>query len=342
MGGGVTEPPGPDGRREPVEATTIDRLVDGIYPAMALLAGLQLDLFSVIAAGASTCGEIAAAVEGDAPKTRLLLDALVAAGLLEKASGRYSVTDEAHDHLVSSSPWSRQAGHHVLATLWSAALHSAESVRTGRAAQPQNYSALAEDEAESFLRGLTSDAASIARRCLDVVDIRPGQRVVDIGGGGGGAAMAFVDAAPQVTATVVELANIANASRTIIDSAGYRDRVQVVTADATEEVPGEHDVAWVSLVTQTLDPNGAEALISNASRALSPSGTLHLVNVVVDTSRVRPPRAALFNTALLNLYDGGQAYTVADYERWLRSAGLSSIRWTPLNDMVRLVSARRA
>ena len=347
MGPGVNDAPtvpreraGQLPERVPVPSTTIDGLVDGVYPAMALLAALQLDLFSQLLEPAGAAA-VARSAGLDLTKTQQLLDAVVAAGLLIKNQGRYALTAESRDHLTRTSPWSRVEGHRVLCTLWSAALHTADSLRSGRAGGSLDYERLDVPEAVDLLRGLRPDAVKLALAMLDKLELRAGDRLVDVGGGSGGAAAAFADAVPGLQATVVELPNIARATRLLIEESGHAQQVRVLASDATTEVPGQYDAAWICLVTQTLAPAAAEALIANAAAALAPGGAMHLLNVVVDPSRHEPARAALFNVALLNLYDGGQAYSTADYERWLRNAGFSALRWHSVNDMIRMVSARR-
>ena len=325
--------------RQPTPSTTIDRLVDGVYPAMALLAAMQLDLFSAVAEGAPSSDEVARARGLDPSRTQVLLDALVAAELLTKKSGRYNLTNEAADHLVTSSPWSRVGGHEVLSMLWSASLATAESVRAGGPAQPHDYAKMPASEALDLLRGLRPDAANMATAMLDDLQLERSMAIADVGGGGGGAACAFVDLVAGVTATVVELPNIAGVSRTLLAEAGRAD-IEVVEADCTDHIPGNYDRIWAQFVTQTMGPSEAEALVLASAKALRPGGSIHLVSIVVDAARTSPTRAALFNIALTNIYHGGRAHSIADYDRWLRAAGMTQISWTPVNDMIQMVSAR--
>lgn len=320
-------------------STIIDRLVDGVYPAMALVAAMQLDLFSTLAAGPRDAVAISAERELDAARTRILLDALTATGLLSRDGGRYALTEESRTYLTNDSPWSRVAGGRVLDELWRASLGSAETVRSGRPASALDYGEMTGAEAEELFEGLRADAAATAARMLEHLWRPEPRAVLDLGGGAGGAASTFADHGPRAKVDVLELPNLVAVAEQLLSRRGEH-RVDVVGADATVEVPGSYDLIWALFVTQTMGPTEAEALICNASRALSPGGRLALVNVVVDPTRIGPPRAALFSLALMNLYDGGQAYSTADYERWLRSAGLPDVEWHAVNDTVRMVVGR--
>src|SRR6516165_12839220 len=62
---------------------TIETLADAVYPSFAMLAGMELDLFTPLKDGPLTAEEIAGAAGTDRDKTVPLLQALVAIGLLK-------------------------------------------------------------------------------------------------------------------------------------------------------------------------------------------------------------------------------------------------------------------
>ncbi|MDG2112470.1 MAG: class I SAM-dependent methyltransferase [Actinomycetota bacterium] len=324
----------------PVPSTTIDGLVDGVYPAMALVAAMQLDLLSPLSEGPRNAGHLAAARDLDPTRVRILLDALTVVGLLTRDAGRYGLTPESSTYLTTDSPWSRVAGGRVLHELWSATLETAVTVGSGNAPGSVDYTKLDSDDAVGFFEGLRGDAGAIAERMLPLLDVPQDGALLDLGGGAGGAASAFAGLRPDLAVKVLELPNLIAATEQLM---ARRDehRIEIVAANATVEVPGEYDLIWSLFVTQTLGPDAAEQVVANAAKALRPSGRLAFVNVVVAPSRIEPPRAALFNLALMNLYDGGQAYSTADYERWLRSAGLRDIAWHDVNDTIRMVTATK-
>ena len=65
-----------------MSAGRIDELAAGVYPAMALLAGMQLDVFSLLGEGAKSAGELADELGVGTGRLNTLLLALVGAGLL--------------------------------------------------------------------------------------------------------------------------------------------------------------------------------------------------------------------------------------------------------------------
>jgi len=110
---------------------TIDALRWGADAAFALLAGMQLDLFTALQRGPQTPPQLAATLGVGAGRLRLLLYALVAAGLLTDQDGCVANTPEAQHFLVQGTPTSLGPLHHNLAAQWAFKLHTAASIRTG-------------------------------------------------------------------------------------------------------------------------------------------------------------------------------------------------------------------
>ena len=79
---------------------TIQALRWGVDAAFAMLAGLQLDVFTPLQGGPLTPAQLAEAIGVGPVRLRLLLYALVAAGLLTEQDGRFANTPEAQHFLV--------------------------------------------------------------------------------------------------------------------------------------------------------------------------------------------------------------------------------------------------
>src|SRR5215467_15105236 len=82
---------------------TINKLRFAADAAFAMLAGMQLDVFTPLKDDPLTAEEIASAIGVFPGRLRLLLYCLVAAGLLTEKDGRFSNTAEAAEFLVKGS-----------------------------------------------------------------------------------------------------------------------------------------------------------------------------------------------------------------------------------------------
>src|SRR3990172_8470710 len=83
---------------------TIEKLASAVYPSFAMLAGMQLDLFTPLKDGPMTAAQLAAALGVRADKLQPLLYALVAAGLLTVDGDLFSNPPEASHFLVRGKP----------------------------------------------------------------------------------------------------------------------------------------------------------------------------------------------------------------------------------------------
>jgi hypothetical protein len=99
---------------------TINKLRFAADAAFAMLAGMQLDVFTPLRSGPMTAEEIANALCVSAERLRLLLYCLVAAGLLTEYESRFSNTPEANQFLVKGAPSYMGNVHANLAIRWAA------------------------------------------------------------------------------------------------------------------------------------------------------------------------------------------------------------------------------
>src|SRR5262249_22812199 len=121
---------------------TIEKLVNAVYPSFAMLAGMQLDVFTPLHDGARSAEHLAQMLGVPPAKLSQLLYALVVAGLLTVDGDRFANTPEAHAFLVRGRPAYRGGTHEGLVLRWHAALQTAETIRTGSPQAKQDYAAM--------------------------------------------------------------------------------------------------------------------------------------------------------------------------------------------------------
>ena len=310
----VSQAPTPD---------TINRLTGGVFPAFALLAGMQLVVFTPLKDGPKSAADVATVIGADAGKLELLMYALVAADLLEVNDGAFSNTPEAGHFLVKGL--GGYMGHRgaFFHARWSETLNTAESVRTGKAQAKLEFSEMSEQDLESFLIGLHPETVAAGRGLANKFDFSSRKSLIDIAGGTGGLSIAMLEENAQLRATVLDLPTVTSITQKFVDESSVADRIGVVSGNAVDgPISGTYDVAVLKAFIQVLSEDECRRAIQTVSRALEPGGDLYILGRVLDDSREAPKSSALINLVFLNVYDGGQAYTESQHRRWLEEAGL--------------------
>jgi ubiquinone/menaquinone biosynthesis C-methylase UbiE len=325
------------------EENPIEKIATSVYPPFALLAGMQLDLFTPLKDGPMNAEQIAATIGVGSAKLKALLYALVVAGFLNVEEEFFSNTDAANRFLVKGSPSCVVDIHELLSTMWNAALKTAESIRTGLPQAKLNYSDMSQDELRRFFLGEHPYAVEYGRDLVERYDFSPYTTLLDVGGGSGGLAIAVTEACPHIKATIVDLPKITPITQYYIDQAGAGNRVKVLPADAVRgPLSGSYDVAVMSAFIQVLSPDDACCAIKNVSKVMSPGGEIYIRGYgIIDDSRTSPQKLVGFNLVYINVYDEGQAYTEQEHKDWLEEAGFSNFRCAILMDGSSIITARK-
>jgi ubiquinone/menaquinone biosynthesis C-methylase UbiE len=295
------------------------KMDNAIYPSLATLAGIQLQLFQGLLPGPLAASELATAMSLDVSKLTPLLYALVRAGLLTLRDDRFANTAEAAYYLNPTSP------HYVgsyYEGFWLATLKTADSVRTGRpSAQPQS----AEDLSRYFATiGSGRDGGA---EIIELFDINQHTTLLDVGGGLGGSAILLAESYPHLRVTIVDLPRVLPLTRQYLAEHDTSGRVDCIEADVVHGLlKGRFDAAVVSRFLHVLSPEEARQALGNIAQVINPGGTIYITStLILDETRTSPDVAVYLSLALINLDQGGQAHTEIEYRTWLTEAGFVDV-----------------
>jgi SAM-dependent methyltransferase len=306
----------------PPRPDTIEKLAAAVYPSFAMLAGMQLDVFTPLAGGALRAEQIAQAIGVGVVKLKPLLYALVVAGLLVVKDDLFSNSPEASEFLVQGRPTYIGIRHYAYLRRWRSMLQVGECIRTGSPQGRLNYAAMSKDELESFYRGTYTEAAATGRYLLAHRDLSGYRRLADVGGGSGGLAITIARAYPGLQVTVVDLPTTTPITQRYVEDAGIAERVRVQAVDIVNEpLLGSFDVAVMRGLLIVLTPAQARRAIRNVSSGLEPGGAIFIVGWILDDSRVSPAELVAYNLHFINSLDEGQLYTEGELRGWLAEAG---------------------
>ncbi len=310
----------------------INQHLANVYPSLAMMAGMQLELFTAIGDAGENLESLAMMLDLKAIKLRPLLYALVCANLLSLAGNTFRNTEETKEFLIKGKPRYIGGMHSAYSDLWASTMHTAESIRTGRPQAEHNFSSMSKNELRAFIRGLDAGASATARRLQKEFQMGRFNDVLDAGGGSGGLAIALAQICPKLKLTVAELANVAPITRECIDERKLGARITVTECDlVNQKIQGSYDAIVMRSVLQVLSPEEARSALSNAVNGLKPKGEFFMVGRMLDDSRLTPLDSVAVNVMFLNVYQNGQAYTEGEYKEFFKLAGLSGMTRTLLS-----------
>ncbi len=311
---------------------SIDALYMSAYPAFALLAAIQLDLFSALARGKATAEQVAARLDVSPGRLAPLLNALVVVGLVEKTDDHYTNGAEAQATLVRGQPGYLEGIGELYLDRYCAALGAAQSIREARPSAKKDFSAMNPEEAKAFFAGMFTRAMKAGLDLARRADFSGCGSIVDAGGGSGGLAVGLCRALPGLRVTVADLAPVLPIAQERIAAAGLADRVQLVEADLlAAPLPGRYDAAVVRSVLQVMSDENAGRALANVASAVRPGGRVLVLGRMLDDSGLAPEESVFFNLVFISLYQDGRAYTEAQYRRWFEGAGVSGVQRVPLD-----------
>ena len=324
----------------PPQPETIARLSEAVFPSFAMLAGMQLDVFSPLEDGPLDSAQIAAAIQVDSAKLGPLLYALVAAGLLQVEDGLFSNTSEAAHFLVRGRPNFLGERHYLWADIWHAVLQTGKTIRSGHAQAIHDFSAMSTEELEAFFRGLHPNALADGKNFANNRDLSSCRTLLDVGGGSGGVAIGLCEAHPALQATILDLPPVVPIAVEMATEAGLSDRISGLAADMlAAPPPGGFDIATARAFFQVLSEDQCRQAAHAIAGSLLPGGRLFLVGLVTGDSGLEPEIAVAMNMVFLNTFENGQAHSESLHRSWLSEAGFSGIERTPFLAGYSLISA---
>ena len=310
--------------------------VNAFQRTEALRAGVELDLFTHVAAGRQTAAEIAAACGASPRGARILADYLTVVGFLRKDGDRYALTPDADAFLNRNSPaYLGGALEFLLAPelrecfreLPAAVCKGGTATSVEGTVSPDNPVWVAFARAMAPIMRLPAEL--LAGLVGDPTD-RP-LRVLDVAAGHGLFGLAVARRYPKATVTALDWPGVLAVAAENAKQAGVADRHTLLPGDAfTVDWGGPYDVVLLTNFLHHFDVPTCKRLAARAHAALAPGGRALTLEFIPNPDRVSPPATAGFALTMLATTAAGDAYTFAEYERIFAAAGFARSEFHPL------------
>ena len=313
--------------------------------AKAILAANELGLFNALAAGPLTCAELAQVIGADERGVERLTDALAASGYLSVRGRRCRLSRVSRKWLIRSSP--KYIGHMLehVNDLWAVWGNLEQAVITGGPPADDYQDWLRSEEyrwmldrhivglrdaarlsAPEILRAVRLPQSKTARGAKEAPGAGSELRLLDIGGGHGGYAIAFCDKYPGLKATVFELEATARIGRRIVEREAMSERVRFQTGDfLSDDFGSGYAAALYFNILHNYSEADNRLVLEKAYRALRPGGVLAAWDMFKRESGAAEMIPALMALHML-VSSGGTSYLIEEVDGWLREIGFSAIR----------------
>jgi protein-L-isoaspartate O-methyltransferase len=293
----------------------------GYQRAMVLFAGLKLGVFRGLAAGGCDASALARRIGADSGKLSILLDALAALGLVGKRGRIYRNAQAARELLL---PGSRSMESLLLHHLdgWGEWGRLPSTIRAGR--KPRGGAQATWDE--NFLRGMEENARDRAAAVAGRIPLRPGDRVLDLGGGPGTYAVAWADACPGAEITVFDTPATLRVARKILRGKGAYGQVCLAEGDFLKDpLGGPYDFVWISQILHAYPEPDCVRLLRRARSALVQGGQVAVQEFLLAEGKTSPPGPVFFSVHMVAVTGGGRAYTAREIAAMMKAAGFRKI-----------------
>lgn len=309
----------------PPPPNIVRKLNFDLYPSLAYLAALELDVFTALKDGPLDAAGLAERIKADPKRIRNLLFVLVETGLLLLDGDKFANSAEAQHYLVRGSPRSLAGVYEQFKLVARIALeHTVTSIRTG---VPQaRWMDLPDADKTTWLRGLRPQNDLTALDLMRLWDWKSYRTFADLAGGAGELSIALTKQLPELRATIFEHEGTVPITRKLIAEVGASDRVSVVQADVIDgKLEGTFDAAAMRFFLQMLPADTARKAIRNAVSILKPGGALYVCDLILDDSRTTPSDIVRVGVVFLNIFDSEEIFAESDYREWMTSAGLVDV-----------------
>jgi SAM-dependent methyltransferase len=291
-----------------------------------LLTAVTLDVFSAIDAAPKTTAEIAQRIGANPHALELLLNALVAIGLLTKDSDRFANTAVAQTYLVKTAPG--YVGHLLILhdAEWNNWGKLAETIKTGRSPVTRHVFETDPELAANVLAVLNrigeQSGPALARR----LSLDAARTMLDLGGGAGTNAIAFCTVYPNLTATVFDLPQTLRVAERTIKEAKLEHRIRLQAGDFNRDpLGGPYDFVLMSDILHYQDEVMNAALVRKVYSHLCPGGRLVIKDRFLDETGTSPAWTTAFAVHILVNTEKGRCYRTADVCRWMTEAGFVEV-----------------
>lgn len=314
-------PPRPSPMPEEPALGRLRTLLSGYQVTAALHAAYANGVFQELHRRPQSAQDVARACAIDPRGTEILLDALVAVGVLHRHGPTYVVPRDMATYLVPGVDGDSTGLIEMVPDMMHAWTDLSRGLKDGTPRYRLTSEALLAGDPERvkrYIRAVHTGSREAARRVAEMSPLLPGSSLLDIGGGSGIFAAEFAKRTPELKAYLFDLPPTLEVARTILRAEGMEDAIEYTPGDYRHDpFPGPVDAVLISNVLQTESEENALLILKKAHEAMRPGGTLLIHGTMSESSGPIPPAVAFHSLTMFVLFDEGRSWSAEKILEWL-------------------------
>ncbi|MGA9899680.1 MAG: methyltransferase [Terriglobales bacterium] len=301
----------------------VDQMIRGYMPSRCILTALELDIFTAVGDGASA-EQIGTRIHANARAVGMLLNALVALGLLSKSGDDYANTPESARFFVQGSKDNHRNGLLHSANIWHRWSTLTDAVRRGTCIPIDRDNA--PEWTRNFIAGMQRSAKDRAPLVVKALGTTGVHRILDLGGGSGAYSIAFAKACPEVQCEILDVPEVVPLTAEYVSKAGVSAQVSLRTRDMLQDDFGSgYDIIMLNAICHMFSESQNREIFRRAHHALAPNGRLVVQDFILNPDKTGPQHAALFSLNMLVATEAGASYSEFEYTQWMKAAGFTEV-----------------
>lgn len=316
--------------KQRLDTTRLQKIAQAYWESAALMAAVELEIFTAIAHGHDTIPAVAKSIGITERNAERILTVLAAMTLLSREGERFTNAPDVQRFLVKDGE--RYAGPWILFTKprWTAFGELSDRLRRKEENKLGAYVDFSVDDARRYHAATYSIGMGAARLFSRSVDLTGRKKLLDLGGGSGAYSIVATKTYPGLKAIVLDLPPVAVVANEYIAANDAADRVSTLPGDFTStEFPSGVDVVVMASNLPQYEPDLIRLVVRKAFAALEPGGEMHLIGETLHDDRNGPLSAALWGLNEAVQGSTGLAHTEAEVKGYLQGAGFADVAVHP-------------
>jgi len=331
-------------------AEDVSHIAFGFMASKALFAGLHIDVFTLLAAGAKSSKQIADEAEIPMNRVTTLMTALTSVGLVDRDDEDeiYSNSPGAEAFLAKGAKYEfgdylRYQIDQQMYPLLGQLNEVLDGTLDPDSIDSYQHWMADPEQASIYCEAQHAGSLGPGRTLARLVDLSEADTLLDVGGGTGAMSIRLLEAYPKLISTIIDFPNVAEIGWQFIATAGMVDRIRYIPSNAlVAEWPKEQGAILMSYLFSGIPGAEVSRLVDYAFDCLAAGGSFMVHDFMVENDRTGPPMAALWQLQHMAFTPEARSVTPGWLRTRLQDAGFVDIQEDEMiPGLTRLIHARK-